>query len=206
MAKNEMTLNDALIAIQAELKAPKSLKNKFGNFMYRNAETIYENVKPLLVKYGVSLRLTDDIVGVGDRTFLKSTAILSNGIDSVELSSLAELALEKKGMDAAQITGSASSYARKYALGGLFLLDDTQDIDGMDNKVTQQPKTQVTKKSVNADKATIDIIRKTFAKIGYRDKEISELVGGKPMNMLTTEDVMHLRGCYQSIMAETQPA
>lgn len=118
-------------AIQTELKAPKNLYNSFGNYKYRNAESICEAVKPLLSKYKCILFLTDDIQVVGDRFYLKATATIKDTESdaSVSVSAMAREPISKKGMDESQITGAASSYARKYALNGLFLLDDTKDAD-----------------------------------------------------------------------------
>jgi len=118
-----------LIQIQAELKAPKQQKNNFGGYSYRSCEDILEAVKPLLLKYECMLAITDSIELIGDRYYIKATANFSDGDKEKEVSAYAREALTKKGMDDAQITGSASSYARKYALNGLFLIDDTKDDD-----------------------------------------------------------------------------
>lgn len=117
--------------IQVELKAPKDQFNKFGGYKYRNAEGICEAVKPYLRRFGVSLTISDEIIAVGDRIYVKATATLHDVIngDSVSVTAFAREASEKKGMDSAQVTGATSSYARKYALNGLFLLDDTKDVD-----------------------------------------------------------------------------
>ena len=124
-------LLDKLKSIQVELKAPKDQFNKFGGYKYRNAEGICEAVKPYLSKYNVALTISDEIIAVGDRIYVKATATLhdvTNG-DLLSVSAFAREAAEKKGMDSAQVTGATSSYARKYALNGLFLLDDTKDVD-----------------------------------------------------------------------------
>ena len=119
-----------LLQIQSELKAPKGQYNSFGKYKYRSCEDILEAVKPLCVKHGVILTLSDDIVQVGDRYYIKATAQLSKeGCTDVSVTAYAREALEKKGMDDSQITGTASSYARKYALNGLFCIDDTKDAD-----------------------------------------------------------------------------
>jgi hypothetical protein len=116
--------------IQAELKAPKGQLNKFGNYRYRSAEDIVEAVKPILNKYGMALVITDEVVQVGDRIYVVATAtILDETDDTISAKGWAREEEVKKGMDAAQITGSASSYARKYALNGLFAIDDTKDAD-----------------------------------------------------------------------------
>ena len=116
-----------LQAIQATLKAPKSQWNSYGGFHYRNLEDIVEAVKPLLAEHGQALIISDEIVQIGDRYYVKATAsIMPLG---VHVHGYAREATAKKGMDEAQITGSASSYARKYALAGLLLCDDSRDAD-----------------------------------------------------------------------------
>ena len=123
-----------LVKIQAELKAPKNQTNAFGKYKYRSAEDIIEAVKPILNKYGTALVVSDEVVQVGDRIYIKATATLLDGTDdSVSVNGWAREEEVKKGMDAAQITGSASSYARKYALNGLFAIDDTKDSDATNN-------------------------------------------------------------------------
>ena len=121
--------------IQANLKAPKNQFNKFGKYLYRSCEDIMEGVKPLL--NGLVLTVSDDVVLVGERIYVKATATLTDGENSISNSALARESLTKKGMDDSQITGTASSYARKYALNGLFCIDDTKDADSQDN--SQQP-------------------------------------------------------------------
>jgi len=120
--------------IQTELKAPKGQYNTFGKYKYRNAEDILEALKPLLVKHGASLRITDSIEMVGDRYYVKATVHLSDTETAEELTveALAREADSKKGMDSSQVTGATSSYARKYALNGLFAIDDTR-ADTQDN-------------------------------------------------------------------------
>lgn len=119
----------ALLNIQAELKAPKSQFNSFGRYNYRSCEDILEALKPLLKKYGATLSVSDEVVSVGGRIYVKSTASFLSGDESVSVSAFAREPEAKKGMDEAQITGTASSYARKYALNGLFLIDDSKDAD-----------------------------------------------------------------------------
>ena len=129
-----------LLEIQAELKCPKGSLNKFGNYKYRSAEQILESVKPLLQKHGAVLRLTDDIIQVGNKLFLKATATISLDNDCLSVNGFAELG-EHKGMSSEQCTGTASSYARKYALNGLFLIDETEsDPDSKDNTKTETKK------------------------------------------------------------------
>lgn len=119
-----------LIAIQTELKAPKSQTNTFGKYKYRSLEDILEALKPLLNKQKCFVSLTDEIVLVGDRYYVKATATIKNDSgDSISVSAMAREEENKKGMDSAQLTGATSSYARKYALNGLFAIDDTKDAD-----------------------------------------------------------------------------
>lgn len=114
--------------IQAELRAPKSAYNVFGKYKYRSCEDILEAVKPLLLKHGALLTISDEIVLIGERYYVKATVTL-HGESTVSVSAFARESLTKKGMDDSQITGTASSYARKYALNGLFLIDDAKDAD-----------------------------------------------------------------------------
>jgi hypothetical protein len=120
-------LTNKLATIQQKLKAPKGQMNKFGGYKYRSCEDILESVKPLLGD--LVLTISDDIVEVGGRVYVKATASLSSGSGNVSTTAFARESETKKGMDDSQITGSASSYARKYALNGLFCIDDTKDAD-----------------------------------------------------------------------------
>ena len=117
--------------LQVELKAPKGQTNKFGGYKYRSCEDILEAVKPLLDKHRLVLTVGDDLINYGDRYYICATATLRDMDSEAEIknSAYAREAQEKKGMDEAQITGTASSYARKYALNGLFCIDDTKDAD-----------------------------------------------------------------------------
>lgn len=131
MEKKEKTIYEKLLAVQNELKAPKDKRNNFGGYNYRSCEGILEAVKPLLQEQGLMLTIKDEVVNIGDRYYVRATVLLddisSNG--EIATTALAREEEAKKGMDASQITGTASSYARKYALNGLFLIDDTKDAD-----------------------------------------------------------------------------
>lgn len=127
-----------LVAVQAALKAPKGQFNKFGGYKYRSCEDILEAVKPLLLEQGLQLTITDEPVEVGGRIYIKATATVTDGSETATVSGYAREAETKKGMDESQITGTASSYARKYALNGLFLIDDTKDADATNEH--QKPK------------------------------------------------------------------
>ncbi|RHH81410.1 ERF family protein [Segatella copri] len=136
-----------LIAIQSELKAPKSQFNKFGGYKYRKAEDILESVKPLLAKQKCTLIITDDVVLIGNRIYVKATATIKNEKGECETTNgWAREEETKKGMDGSQITGASSSYARKNALNGLFAIDDNADSDttndGQHQEAQQQTQTQ----------------------------------------------------------------
>ena len=142
-----------LIAIQSELKAPKSQVNKFGGYKYRKAEDILEAVKPLLAKQKCTLIITDDVVLIGNRIYVKATATIKNEKGECETTNgWAREEETKKGMDGSQITGASSSYARKYALNGLFAIDDNADSDTTNNgqqQTQQQAQTQAQQPASN---------------------------------------------------------
>lgn len=149
-----MELKEKLASIQAELKAPKGQTNNYGGYKYRSCEDILEAVKPLLKKYGVLLTLMDEIVNIGDRYYVKAIANLYDIEAGGLLMNVAYAREEetKKGMDGSQITGTASSYARKYALNGLFCIDDTKDAD------TDEHAKQTGAEAKKASKKQIDMI------------------------------------------------
>lgn len=137
------TIHEKLVAIQSELKAPKGQTNAFGKYKYRSCEDILEALKPLLKEQSMTLLLSDEVITIGGRFYVKATATVW-GTDksqetpiSLSVTAYAREEETKKGMDGAQITGAASSYARKYALNGLFCIDDTKDADTMDNTKTE---------------------------------------------------------------------
>ena len=149
---------EELIAIQNKLKAPKNLYNKFGGFRYRNAESILTAVKPLLEEYKCLLLLTDEIVDVGDRVYVKAKATFTNKDGKhVIVEAYAREPQTKKGMDEGQVTGATSSYARKYALNGLFLIDDVKDPDTDEYRIEAENRAQkeqeVEDKPIGATKA-----------------------------------------------------
>lgn len=129
-----------LMEVQEKLKAPKGQENKFGGYKYRSCEDILEAVKPLLKKNGLALFISDEITEVGDRIYVKATATLSDGETSISTTAYAREAESKKGMDESQVTGATSSYARKYALNGLFAIDDTKDADATNTQPSQATK------------------------------------------------------------------
>jgi hypothetical protein len=139
--------------IQVELNAPKNQYNSFGKYKYRSLEDIFEGLKPLLKKYECSVSVKDEMVLVGDRFYIKATAILvdKDGQVVAEGQGWARESLTKKGMDDSQVTGATSSYARKYALNGLFAIDDVKDADSMDNSGKKQAEKRVAKPNTDAD-------------------------------------------------------
>ena len=141
-----MEIYKKLLKIQRELKAPKTQYNSFGKYKYRNAEDIPEAVKPIAHAEGCIVLCSDDVEIIGEHYYVKATAMLidADGDGKVCATALAREEEEKKGMDASQITGSTSSYARKYALNGLFAIDDNADSDTTNNGTTanEQPKKQ----------------------------------------------------------------
>lgn len=140
-------LNEKLLEVQKNLKAPKGQFNSFGKYNYRSCEDILESVKPLLIDAGIAMHISDKISIVGTRVYVTAEVTISDGETSITVSAHAREPESKKGMDESQITGAASSYARKYALNGLFLIDDTKDADVMDN-ATDVPKNAPVKESL----------------------------------------------------------
>lgn len=179
------------IALCNELKAPKSQYNSFGKYHYRNNEDILEAVKPLLQKHKLSLTIMDEIILIGDRYYIKATATLyDTETDSVIINSaLAREENDKKGMDASQVTGSTSSYARKYALNGLFLIDDTKDAD-TDEFKKQQDKPLVQTKQVIIQKAEQTATREEMIKFltANTTKEAQE----KVLKYYTVDEIAEL--------------
>lgn len=150
--------------IQTTLKAPKNLFNSFGNYKYRNAEGILEAVKPLLAENKLSMYISDDVQAVNDRVYVKATVSIfdiETG-ESVMATASAREALNKKGMDDSQITGTASSYARKYALNGIFLLDDTKDADTDENQ--KERTARANKKEQEKNKEKLDQMKISLVK------------------------------------------
>lgn len=132
--EKELTFIQRVAAVQGALRAPKGQWNGFGKYAYRSCEDILEAVKPLLTRHGLVLTVGDEVEQTGDRIYIRATATLTDGERSLSNSALAREPLDKKGMDASQVTGMASSYARKYALNGLLCIDDAKDADTMDNR------------------------------------------------------------------------
>lgn len=169
--KNMETLNK----IQRELKAPKGQKNTFGNYNYRSCEDILEAVKPLL---GTAiLTINDEVVLIGDRYYIKATATIKQGEESFSISAFAREPEGRKGMDEAQVTGATSSYARKYALNGLFAIDDTKDSDATNNGTSEKNVNNVYKAKQEAEKIkSLPELRKFYAKNKGLGKEFDSYI------------------------------
>ena len=147
-----MSIYEKLSHIQNEIKVPKNLYNKFGNYYYRNAETIFDTVKPVCMKHRTTLVVSDEIVNVDGRFYVKGIATLCDWDSDKEVMNVAYAREEeaKKGMDASQVTGSCSSYARKYALNGLFNLDDNKDADAPEQKEEAEARTKANEKKATS--------------------------------------------------------
>jgi superfamily I DNA/RNA helicase len=149
------TLFEKFVYIQTSLSAPKQQMNKFGGYKYRSCEDILEALKPLLKETGLFLLISDEIKQIGERYYLMASATITDGDQKMSCSAYAREAENKKGMDEAQVTGSASSYARKYALNGLFCIDDTKDPDSTNTHSTSTEKTKTAVKE-KADSPAFD--------------------------------------------------
>lgn len=172
---------DKLLKIQIELKAPKNQYNSFGEYRYRSCEDILEAVKPLLKETNSVLLLSDEITEVGERIYVKATATLKDEKDSISVSAFAREVEEKKKLDGSQLTGVASSYARKYALNGLFCIDDTKDADINEYvQKTSQAKATEKKEPTYREKVI------EFAK--RRNIPFTELAKDYGLNASTTEE------------------
>ena len=180
MSDTETNIYGQLAAVQLELKAPKGQRNSFGNYDYRSAEDILEAVKPLLNAHGLTLTVDDSIELIGDRYYVKATAAVFNGAgDVVTATAYAREAEDKKGMDSAQVTGATSSYARKYALNGLFAIDDAKDADTDEHRHVSDNRQSTTtnKPKASAGNAASDkqlnLIRVLSKKAGL-DQDVTE--------------------------------
>ena len=140
--KGEIKMQNKMVNVIDRLKAPKSQYNSFGGYNYRSCEDILNAVKPLLSENGLLMSITDDVVQLGTRYYVKATVTVTDGTASMSVSAFAREADTKKGMDESQITGAASSYARKYALNGMFDIDDTKDADSTNDHGKKPEKTE----------------------------------------------------------------
>lgn len=188
-----MTIYEKLKVIQTKLKAPKSQYNNFGKYNYRSLEDITEAVKPLLDEVGVTLIISDEIIQIGDRYYVKATAEFWDISEPsvIIVKAFARESETKKGMDESQITGATSSYARKYALNGLFAIDDTKDTDTEEYQFTAKKedtkKQENTKPGQKITKAQIEDI-KELAKLKNIDIEALEQKTSKKIDEYTPHE------------------
>lgn len=184
-----------LIAIQSELKAPKSQFNKFGGYKYRKAEDILEAVKPLLSKQKCTLTITDDVVLIGNRIYVKATATIKNEKGEFETTTgWAREEETKKGMDGSQITGASSSYARKYALNGLFAIDDNADSDTTNDAQQQEAKQQTKTQQPSAQQT---------ASPQYQPNDLNEGLGYLS-RCVSKDNLLWVIQHYQPLCSNTQ--
>lgn len=221
-----MNVFEKLLHVQTQLRAPKNQYNKFGNYYYRNCEDIQEAAKPLLQEVKATLVVGDELLQISERFYIKATARFIDCESGEEISNMAYARedLEKKGMDVSQVTGSTSSYARKYALNGLFCIDDVKDADNQDNtgkgkapagsakankKASENSKTRrdADKASEGADadtermlgeridQAKLDVIRSELERTGLEDKVVLSLFKLKKLEEVTN-------GQFKAIMVK----
>ena len=181
-----MEIYKKLMGIQTKLKAPKSQRNSFGNYNYRSCEDILEAVKPLLDEFKVALTIKDEIILIGERYYIKATATLidiDTG-DTTETSAYARESAEKRGMDSSQVTGATSSYARKYALNGLFAIDDNKDADATNTHGKETIKVNMTPALSEAQlKRLYAIGNKAGIKKEVLDSTVKKSFGCEPRDM-----------------------
>lgn len=203
-----MGIGEKMVDIQSKLNAPKNLFNRFGNYSYRSAESILEAVKPLLRDNKCYLVLTDDICEVGNRVYVKATATIYDAEtnDSVTNTAFAREADNKKGQDDSQITGATSSYARKYALNGLFLIDDNKDADTDEyyNQKYQKKQTQRTQRVqapevLKPNKLQLDALIELAKSKGFGVSQIARRAKVKNLEDMTMEMYTTLANGFQSL-------
>jgi hypothetical protein len=210
---NEMTIHEKLMCIQKKLKAPKNQFNAFGKYKYRSCEDILEAIKPMLDECYVII--DDDLIQVGDRYYVRATVSLTDGKEAISVTAFAREEESKKGMDASQITGTASSYARKYGLNGLFLIDDTKDADTQPPKETKKKEDDVPEHlgeppqagerkilEVMIQKAGIDreIVKEYLASVGW----VTEKEGKLSMTTLSEKNVKTILSKWESFMKQVE--
>ncbi|MDY3373349.1 MAG: ERF family protein [Terrisporobacter othiniensis] len=187
-----MALNEKLLNIQQKLNAPKNQRNNFGNYNYRSCEDILEAVKPLLKENKCVLNISDEVVLVGERYYIKAKALVRD-VETGEFECSEGLAREeesKKGMDSSQITGAASSYARKYALNGLFCIDDNKDSDSTNTHGKDDKKSKA-----NLTDAQVKRLYALANKAGYDKTKIEQMISAKykkDIKSLSKEEYDHV--------------
>ena len=207
-AKQGQALSDKLNHIQVTLNAPKNLYNSFGKYKYRNLEGIFEGLKPLLKETGCAVTVSDEIVCVNEMNYIKATATLSNGSDeSISVTGWARESVSKKGMDDSQITGATSSYARKYAMNGLFAIDDTVDADTEEYKNENEIKAKKkTVRAPNKAKQNKDLTDVQKAEIMRLIKNVEKSYGAQVTSSLNDGKIHqgNFRDCVKTLKGKTK--
>ena len=192
-----MNIYEKLLKVQIELKAPKGQYNSFGKYKYRSCEDILEALKPVLDKLKLTLFIKDDVIEVNTRNYVKATIILVNTEkpdEIIETSALAREEETKKGMDGSQITGASSSYARKYALNGMFMIDDTKDSDSTNTHGKEEAK----KTSETEFKKAIDMIN-ALANTEEKSEKVFDMIEKFNKNSLMDCTIEELRKIYDEL-------
>ena len=192
---NNKSLQECLNYIQVNLNAPKNRTNTYQNYKYRNLDDIFEGLKPLLSETGCVVTVTDGVEQIGDRIYVRALVTIKKGDESESCMAYAREPEDKKGNDVAQITGTSSSYARKYALSGLFCIDDCQDVDSMDNAytITDEQKTRyqelLNSGCYEGEKATINKWWKGLTTFQQAEKGLSHM--GKVVDKYKEKEKTH---------------
>lgn len=205
MAEKNTFLNK-IVTIQSTLNAPKDLYNKFGKFNYRSCESILAALKPLLKQEGLVQTISDEVVLIGERYYIKTTVRVTDGNETLQTEAYAREPQSKTGMDESQLTGSTSSYARKYALNGLWDIDDMRDSDGENNSKSSNHEAK-TESSAN-DKELREITAQLLAAFGALSisQPMIESFLGKKISSIVEADITKLRKVYQNIKSGTHSA
>ena len=202
-----MTIAEKLGIIQQDLIAPKNQYNSFGKYNYRSCEDILEGLKPCLKKVKAAITISDDIVLVGDRFYVKATATLWDAESDAKISNTAwaRESEDKKGMDASQVTGATSSYARKYALNGLFAIDDVKDADTRDNRqkeAEEQKQAEVKAEKVASqkiDKTKVNALLSRCERDGVNPDKIASLYKVKTLSDLSERQYLNLHENWEKV-------
>lgn len=194
-----MNIYEKLLKAQVELKAPKGQYNSFGKYKYRSCEDILEALKPVLDKFKLTLFIKDDVIEVNTRNYVKATITLVNiekPDEIIETSALAREEETKKGMDGSQITGASSSYARKYALNGMFMIDDTKDSDSTNTHGKDETKIDEEKKQtfLNSKEGMIERLKESLS-----SDKLSKVLGAYNVNELWEMTTEQLKEACQKI-------
>lgn len=205
-----MNIYEKLLYIQQNLKAPKNQYNQFGNFHYRSCEDIQEAAKPLLAEVKAVLLVGDEIMQIGSRFYIKATAAIQDteSQDSVSNTAYARESEEKPKMDAAQVTGSCSSYARKYALNGLFCIDDAKDPDSQSGQPKGQQDTQQRAGTAAGRSSAADInkLRKEAERTGTSLQQVCERYKVRSINELSKEQCARAMSAFKKMPSLPPPA